>query len=347
MYRFVITKCTQQKLSNVFNKFGLKLTAASVLSCLGLTNHNSSHAYVPTYQKEKDAYYANIQKKAWGTITAAYIKLLAEEEKSLHQTFFELTNADQSILDQFKKKYSKEKSTIYKEIDDENSQYEVQSNMKSKVIDLLKEHCINTNNINVMIVTNDAIDSLAQASGTTIFISQSLVHNNNSIELSALAKTIILHELQHILHDDDLNNATLENISLEIDSIENRELAYSQAMKIKTFQEKRADILAMLAHLEYAQATAHSFKTPDGQKIEETIKSMHTQGESIKDMLSTLEELFEKFHLDSDDSLMAELSAHPSSPDRYFYSKLLHKEMTTLKKESIIDGILHDIVKAK
>ncbi|MDR3647024.1 MAG: hypothetical protein P4L22_05795 [Candidatus Babeliales bacterium] len=327
MYRYGITKCKQQK--------------------LGLTNHNSSQAYMPTYQKEKEAYYANIQKKAWGTITTAYIKLLAEEEKSLHQIFFELTQTNQSILDQFKKKYSKEKSTIYKEIDDEHSQYEVSSNMKSKVTDLLKEYCINTNNINVMIVTNDSIDSLAQASGTTIFISQSLVHNNNDIELSALAKTIILHELQHILHEDDLNNDTLANICVENPSTEKHELAYSQAMKIKTFQEKRADILAMLAHHEYAQATAHSFKTADGQKIEEAIKRMHAQGASKKDMLSTLEELFEKFNFDSDDFLMAELTAHPSPTDRYFYSKLLHKEMSTLKKESIIDGILHDIVKAK
>jgi hypothetical protein len=227
--------------------------------------------YKNPYEAQRKKYYDELLAKPWGEVSKKYIDALEAEEKELMKEFFELAGMNEEQLEARKaevfaylKEHKKEiqENALKKCIQDKDL---IEDRVNERITHLLDKYGLN----NFKIVVDPKVSDLAVDFVANLFICGSRYIKSNKIwnesdsgywkiDLSSV-DCGILHEIQHVYHNDIFMNIVLSNSTIkDTHAFINEQNEFS--LKFRRFQEKRADILAGLNDISTARGGMEGYK---------------------------------------------------------------------------------------
>lgn len=185
-------------------------------------------------------HYQVLESKPWWAVSKKYITALAQEDKELMQEFFTLVGITESDFDQYKHQW------YQSFIESEKKQNAQQPSLDDEYAKMIKRmfELAGVDSSKIIIKSERNPTFRAAAGLKTIYVNPDYIPLNSD---SWSDIQTLFHEMIHIMHEDHLTTWLMlfwkDNPQLE-----------SFIIKRKHFQEKRADILAMLVDLNVALA---------------------------------------------------------------------------------------------
>ncbi|MDR3549952.1 MAG: hypothetical protein P4L31_00935 [Candidatus Babeliales bacterium] len=214
-------------------------------------------AYRAPYAGTQATFYQYLSGKPWSGVVERYTTQQAKQEQSLNDEVFNILGINQEQFNQYKAEFyplylgSQEKQCC-----------QVTARAKKEIcehepliFDFLLEHEIDVSSMKV-IPTEDM--GIAAATQSNLYIDDAAIVDKKKNDLTDLAQADILHEMQHVLHDDSFNIFVIKNLLLQhAQSCPTKIKQYKKLLsRFDKFREKRADILAGLVDPLYARVSA-------------------------------------------------------------------------------------------
>ena len=251
--------------------------------------------YKPPYEEQRKKYYAMLLSKPWGSVAKKYIDQFAQEEAEIMNKFFTYTKISKTEWEECKQKTLRP---------DFNNPFVCTFPARSVVVEEVKEV------FNLLSIDSTKFKIL-EGSQTGLGFGILVVGNYLEPE-TVFFRTSILHEGQHLLHDDLYIHSCVGEI---LRKKKFNELTDKYGLKIQRFMERRADILAVLSDPSYAQVDAEKYKEwaleePLGLGIPPKPPHMQTYGKRKKWLPPT----------------------HPTNTERAAYLQKVYEEMYETEK---------------
>jgi len=260
------------------------------------------HEYRAPHADAKTKFYNYLKGKRWAHVVAKYMEQQKNQERALMQEFFKLVDIDACGLQQCKNCFyehyvvceQEECSCITTQAKNEISQKDT-----ALIFDFLHKQNIDIPTLKIVATTEKG---LAVAKQSYVYIDDAAMLDADHNSISPLIQAILLHEMQHIMHDDNFNIFVMERI-LEKWALQDWATDDCCPQRIKQakdllsrfdkFREQRADILAGLVDPVYARVSADCYK----RMVDKGLGDV-------------------------------EVGTHPTNATRYAYLDNLYKEMT-------------------
>jgi len=222
-----------------------------------IKNNADQSAYQAPHSQTKEAFYENLGGKPWDKVVAKYMTKQAEQEATLKQEVFNILGIDEQKFNEYKAEF-----WPHYKISEKKQCCAVTARAKNEmckhapiIFDFLNEHDINVCYMNV-IPTKEM--GAAAATQSNLYIDDACILNKKDKDLTCLAKADILHEMQHVLHDDSFNIFVIKNLLLNhANNCPEKIAQYNELFsRFDKFREKRADILAGLVDPCFARVSA-------------------------------------------------------------------------------------------
>lgn len=250
------------------------------------------------FEEPRKKYYELLKGKPWGMVAEKYIKQLENEERELMREFFGLFKKGSLDVNLYSKvqgcciSYQEYlKSKLEKKI-------EVLPELKEKIEDILNRLSLNLPKIYITRIDDKTLYPMA-ADTSILSVNQAMVLDKNIYDKDEKIEITVLHELQHMLHDDGLIKMCMQHFINSNSDIVDWEKYKECNKRWNYFFERRADILAVLLGPKYADAAAEGFKG--------ALKGYGSEMDNI-------------FH-----------ATHPSMTSRIAYIEKIKKEMVEAK----------------
>jgi len=272
------------------------LTGVSVYKLVSPAKVNQVQQEVAAYQaphaKSAVQFYTYLEQKPWAPVVQKYMNEQKQKEQELFDEVFAMLGINQATLNEYKKAYY----SYYLEGQD-RQRCDVSKRAVKKMCNVQQDDIKNflgdcSVNIDAMNIVSTKEMGIACATQSNLYIDEAGIVNKNN-ELTEQVKADLLHEVQHMLHDDSFNIWILRVIFKEWaqDNQEKTKLFTALMSRFDKFRENRADILAGLVDPIYARVSADYYKN-----------DVEVNGQDISD-------------------------THPNNSERFAYLDQLHKEM--------------------
>lgn len=217
--------------------------------------------YTPPFQAERIKFYASLKSKPWGAVSEKYIAFFQRENRKLMNQLCilvpHMTPLQWHIYKQQFAKNSFEPAQSFFIDQLEHSTNEISLMILNKAKKLTQKVGINPDSIKFLYDKDEK--GFMEVGQKAVYICNDA---HTLLELKNNKKAFdgaILHELQHILHDDTLILDYVEYINFIYRNNSNKEEFQKFAKKAAHLREKRADICAGLVSPQYAQALIKLF----------------------------------------------------------------------------------------
>jgi len=214
-------------------------------------------AYKAPYSGEKAKFYQYLANKPWAGVAESYINKQANQEQLLKNEVFSLLGINQKEFDDYKAEFH----ALY--LGSQEKQYcQVSSRAKKAqcqhsplIFDFLDQHEIDVRSIKI-IPTEDM--GVAAATQSNLYIDDAAIIDKKEGCLTDLAQADLLHEMQHVLHDDSFDIFVIKNLLLMSADGDAQQIAKFKKLlsRFDKFRENRADTLAGLVDPIYARVSA-------------------------------------------------------------------------------------------
>jgi len=266
-----------------------------------------NYRYQAPHADAKTKFYHSLESKPWAHVVAKYMEQQKKQEDELMQEFYKLADINTQELQECKNYYHQHYLTSEQEeccCITEQAKKEIKQKDIALIFDFLHKQNID---IPALKVVATAQKGLAATQQSHVYIDDEALLDADKNSLSPLTQAILLHEMQHAMHDDSFNifiiKLILEKWALHDwtndDCPEKIKQAKDLLTRFDKFREKRADILAGLVDPMHARVSADCYKRMVDQGLGDV-----------------------------------EIGTHPTNATRYAYLDTLHKEMTAPVKSN-------------
>lgn len=209
-------------------------------------------------------YYSHLRSKPWAHIASIYIAQLKDEEQELLTRILTQAKSSQVAFNQHVAKVRQSFQAERNKVVQELPQKKLSSLTKNMIAAVLKS--------NGLVLKNLQIIHVADLSGDMCVVGNFLIVEEQNIKkrlsfIDNCPQSMILHEMQHILHDDVVTRYALHDFLSTQAARISFEVKDALCAQLNKFQEKRADMLAALSDLKYAYAMIlyfEQYKTSGG-----------------------------------------------------------------------------------
>jgi len=210
----------------------------------------------------KDAlkkYYKDLKKKRWGAVAHMYITQFQQEEQELCDEFLLLIGYTPEQWEMYKAK----NDIFFKEQEDQDRKkiasttHLVPTKLRLTINSFLKKSHINPQDISIGMLQE--LEVAMRVTQTTIEISKDSESDSHHIDDET--KAVIMHEIQHLLHNDYYNAYMMQWCADELKNKENKEKIKAVLFKLDRLHEKRADILGCLTDSNFAKSYKRTHET--------------------------------------------------------------------------------------
>jgi len=224
--------------------------------------------YKPPFESERKKFYKQLKEKPWGSVSQKYIQHFQKENRQMMHDLCALAPGMTPINWHTRKFYAKGYYEQEENLMIENwkfSDEKIPQLLKDKITMLIRKMNIDPKEIKVF-HTNKSLG----VTQSILLIDECLCQGVKRDINNDIIDALILHEMQHILHDDSFLEGCVSSLYDLNKKMINKKNWFSFKKKLSHMKEKRADIFAGLVDLKCPSALS-SFLQHNGSTSKDSL----------------------------------------------------------------------------